>query len=287
MKPIRLTVVEVNADIYYPQIIKVIGIGDTGNKITSLLNIDKRIEVFNIDRFNFKERLKNKLKNTDLLFIATGLEEKYIEEIVLFIAHLAKEMDIFTIIAISFQISSKEDLVFGIIYQQVKKLLPFSDSCIVITNQSFTANSIKPNEVKEKNYQILVKTIEDIIRVIIEPIIICIDFFDIKIALQNGGLSLVGIGSASGENRITDAINQAIKSISLQSKNQFKASKLLVIFRVDENITLTELDTAMQKIENDFPTDTIVVFSALFLLPKLVILKLLLLQQVLKFEDTF
>jgi len=281
MKSIRLTVVEVNSG--YPQI-KVIGIGDTGNKIANLLNIDKRIEVFNIDRFNFEEELKNKLKNTDLLFIATGLEGKYIEEIVLFIAHIAKEMNIFTVIAVPFQLFSKENSTFDIIYQRVKNLLPFSDNCIVITYQSFTANPIKPTEVEEKKYQILAETIEDIIRVIIEPILIGIDFSDIKLALQNSGLSLVGIGSASGENRITDAINQAVKSISLQSKNQFKVSKLLVIFRVDENITLAELDTAMQKIENNFPADTFVVFGAIFS-PKISNFKVVIIAT--GFENTF
>jgi len=261
MKPIRITIAEVYTNNYFPQI-KVIGIGDTGNKIANLLNIDKKIEVFNIDRFNFKGRLKNKLRNTNLLFITTELKGKYIEEIVLFMTHIAKEMNIFTVIAVPFQLFSNENSTFDIVYQQIKNLLPFSDNCIVITNQSFIVNSIKPNEVKEKN-QILAKTIEDIIRVIIEPILIGIDFSDIKIALQNGELSLVGIGSASGKNRITDAINQAIRSISLQSKDQFKASKLLVIFRVDKNITLAELDTAMQKIENDFPADTFIVFGAI------------------------
>jgi hypothetical protein len=42
----------------------------------------------------------------------------------------------------------------------------------VVTNQSYTENNIKTNEVYEKINQILAKTIESIIKVIIEPSLI-------------------------------------------------------------------------------------------------------------------
>jgi cell division protein FtsZ len=176
---------------------------------------------------------------------------------------VAKEMDIFTIVAVPLQIPLKEHIAFNIAYRRVKNLLSLTDNCIVVTNQSYTENNIKTNEVYEKINQILAKIIKSIIGVIIEPAFICIDFADVRTVLQNGGLSLVGLGSAGGENKIEEAINRAIKSISLQGKNIPDASKLLVVFYSDEDITLKDIDFAMQKIENELSGNNLAVFDAI------------------------
>ena len=80
--------------------------------------------------------------------------------------------------------------------------------------------------------------------------------------LRGGGLSLIGLGSASGENRIEEAIDQAIRSPLLEGESISGASKLIVTFWADENITLADLDRAMQKIEDELAADNLVVFGA-------------------------
>jgi cell division GTPase FtsZ len=49
----------------------------------------------------------------------------------------------------------------------------------------------------------------------------------------------------------------------LQGKNISDASKLLVVFYSDEDITLKDIDFAMQKIENELSDDNLAVFGAI------------------------
>jgi cell division protein FtsZ len=70
------------------------------------------------------------------------------------------------------------------------------------------------------------------------------------------------LGSASGDNRIEEAIDQAIRSPLLEGESISGASKLIVTFWADENITLADLDYAMQRIENELAADNLVVFGA-------------------------
>jgi cell division GTPase FtsZ len=67
MQSIELKIADIS-DVYGTNI-KVIGVGNIGNRIIDLLNVNKKLESCIVNSFNIEKNLEKKLKNTDLLFI--------------------------------------------------------------------------------------------------------------------------------------------------------------------------------------------------------------------------
>ena len=73
-----------------------------------------------------------------------------------------------------------------------------------------------------------------------------LDFADVNTTLKEGGVAIMSRGVASGENRINDAINDALHSPLLNNNNVFKAKKILV------NISYSEVAPLMMEEMNAF-----------------------------------
>ena len=65
---------------------------------------------------------------------------------------------------------------------------------------------------------VLLQGVSGISDLITKPGIINLDFADVKTAMASQGTALMGIGSASGENRAAEATRKAIASPLLEAK---------------------------------------------------------------------
>mgnify|MGYP002625464088 CR=1 FL=1 len=86
-----------------------------------------------------------------------------------------------------------------------------------------------------------VKGISDLIAV---PGIVNLDFADVKSIMQNAGSALMGIGEASGENAVIDAVKAAIDSPLLETSIQGARGVLLNIMGAPDNLSMMEVNEA-------------------------------------------
>ena len=86
-----------------------------------------------------------------------------------------------------------------------------------------------------------VKGISDLIAV---PGIVNLDFADVKSIMQNAGSALMGIGEASGENAVIDAVKAAIDSPLLETSIQGARGVLLNIMGSPDNLSMMEVNEA-------------------------------------------
>ena len=110
--------------------------------------------------------------------------------------------------------------------------------------------------------EILRQAVEGISDLITTPGIINVDFADIKAVMQNAGSALMGIGSASGENRAEEAAKAAINSPLLDISIEGARGVLFAIAGGDD-MTMFEIQEAAKIITESIDPDAKVIFGAI------------------------
>jgi cell division protein FtsZ len=103
-----------------------------------------------------------------------------------------------------------------------------------------------------------VQGISDLITV---PGFINVDFADVKSIMKGMGIALMGTGHALGENRAIEATQRAISSPLLEAASIEGAKGILVNITGGSDLTLFEVDEAMQIIHNAADTEANIIFG--------------------------
>ena len=104
-----------------------------------------------------------------------------------------------------------------------------------------------------------VRGISDIINI---PGTINVDFADVKTVMSSMGHALMGIGTATGENRAKEAAYQAISSPLLEDVDIEGATGILINITAGEKISLVEINEACSIIEDAAHEDANIIFGA-------------------------
>lgn len=78
-----------------------------------------------------------------------------------------------------------------------------------------------------------------------------LDFEDLKVIMNHGGMAFSGIGEYDGENSATEAIKQAIINSSLDYKLMDKISAILIHFVVHPDLPIMDIAEAMEIIHEN------------------------------------
>ena len=261
----NVEVYAINTDVQHLAMLSVPNKIQIGEKITRGLGAGSNPEIGEQAALEDVEKIREIVQDADMVFIAAGLGGGTGTGAAPVIAQVAKDLGKLTVAVVTmpFRFEGKQRM--EIARKGLERIKETADAYIVVHNQRLLEMGLpdlKLSEAFKMVDQILSKAVRGITKVVVEPATINIDFADIRTVLKDGGLSLIGLGSASGDNRIEEAINQAMHSPLLEGESISGASKLIVTFWADENITLADLDYAMQKIENELSADNLVLFGA-------------------------
>ena len=210
-----------------------------------------------------KEEIKQMLQGADLVFITAGMGGGTGTGAAPIVADVAKEMGIFTIGIVTkpFLFEGKarklradrgterlKDSVDDLIVVLNDNLLKTTDSKITL-DQAF---SVADNVLEQG-----ITSITDLLTSIGE---VNIDFADIKTTVNYKGHAYMGIGRASGEKKVEEAVRQAIDNPLTQSKIDGAKG---VIFNVkgDESLSLIEINSAIGLINDKISEDANVIFG--------------------------
>lgn len=211
-----------------------------------------------------KERIKELLAGTDMVFICGGMGGGTCTGAAPVIAQIAKkELGILTIAVVTKpflfegtrRISNAEE---GI--AQLKKNV---DALIVIPNQKVMevvnekATLLEAFRIADS---VLIKGTKAISELITIPGLINLDFADIKSVMADAGSALMGVGEAEGENRASKAIQDAINS-PLIEVNTEGARGVLVNVTGGPDLTLAEVEQAKLITQKASP-DANIIFGA-------------------------
>lgn len=110
--------------------------------------------------------------------------------------------------------------------------------------------------------EVLRQAVEGISDLITTPGIINVDFADIRAIMENAGPALMGIGTASGEKRATEAARLAINSPLLDISINGARGILFAVAGGDE-MTMFEIQEAAKVVTESIDKDAKVIFGAI------------------------
>ena len=167
---------------------------------------------------------------TKMLFVAAGMGGGTGTGASPIVAEVAQEMGILTvgIVTIPFKCEKGQKIHKAMV--GVAKLAKHVDALLIINNEKL--KDIYPDfsflNAFEKSNDVVANAARAIAEIITLPGIINTDFADVYNTLKDGGVAIMNVGRASGETRITDAINDALNSPLVNTNDVHGAKRLLL-----------------------------------------------------------
>ncbi len=252
----------VNTDIQHLTSLSVPNKIQIGEKVTRGLGAGARPEVGEQAALEDLDKIKDVLRNTDMLFLAAGLGGGTGTGAAPVIAETAKEMGILTVAVVTKPFNFEGQRRMQVALEGLEKLKEVVDTYIVINNQKLV-------EVAEKNFSIkdafkmvddvLSKAVRGITSIVVTPALINVDFADVRTVMERGGLALIGMG----EGRKDLAIEQAIASPLLEGNTVAGARRLLVTLWVSEDVPFKDVEETIGRIRESAHDDALIIFGAI------------------------
>lgn len=210
-----------------------------------------------------KEEIQEAMKGADMIFVACGLGGGTGSGAGPVVARTAKELGALTVAVVTKPFFFEGQQRLRVAEQALDELRKEVDAIIIIPNDRLLA-AIDKNTTAKNAFgmcdEILKQAVEGISDLITTPGLINIDFADIRAVMENAGSALMGIGSASGENRATEAAQKAINSPLLDlSINGAKG----VLFSIagGDDLTMFEIQDAAKVITESIDPNAKVIFG--------------------------
>ena len=215
-----------------------------GRKTTEGLGAGNRPEVASAAAQESKEDLERLLSDgTRMVFITAGMGGGTGTGAAPVVARIAKDLGILTvgIVTIPFVFEGRKKIIQAL--KGVEEIAKNVDALLVINNERLIdiyADLTIPNAFAKADdtLTIAAKGIAEIITVHGH---INLDFADVKTILKDGGVAIMSSGYGEGENRVEDAIVNALHSPLLNNNDVFDAKKILFnIYSSDEAPLIVE-----------------------------------------------
>jgi len=210
-----------------------------------------------------KEDIQEAIKGADMVFITCGLGGGTGSGASPSVARTAKELGALTVAVVTKPFFFEGQQRSKIADTSLEELRKEVDAIIVIPNDRLLSTIEKSTTVKNAFAQcdeILRQAVEGISDLITTPGLINIDFADIRAVMENSGSALMGIGSATGENRAVDAAKMAINS-PLLDVSITGAKGVLFSIAGGEDLTMFEIQDAAKIITESIDPQAKVIFG--------------------------
>lgn len=210
-----------------------------------------------------KEEVQEAIKGADMVFIASGMGGGTGTGAAPVVARTAKENGCLTVAVVTKPFSFEGTQRMKLAEQGIEELKQAVDALIIIPNDRLL-QTVEKNITAKQAFaicdNILKEAVEGISDLITTPGIINIDFADIRSVMEDAGAALMGIGSATGENRAQEAARAAISSPLLEiSINGAKG----VLFSIagGDDLTMFEIQDAARVITESVDPNAKIIFG--------------------------
>lgn len=235
-----------------------------GEKLTKGLGAGSNPEVGMQAAEESKEKLRERLQGVDLLFIAAGMGGGTGTGAAPVVAKIARECGCVTVAVVTkpfmFEGRRREENA----KKGIAELSKNVDTIVIIPNDKLLetlppeTSMIEALKYADENLRMGICGIADLIST---PSLINLDFADVKTIIQNKGYAHMGVGTASGDNRVVQAVKKAISSPLLETSIE-GAKGLILNVKGGTDLTLGQVYEAANLINSVIDSSATVIFGA-------------------------
>lgn len=240
-----------NTDRQHLERCKTTAILQLGAAITRGLGAGSNPDVGRQAALEDKDRIRELIDGTDLLFITAGMGGGTGTGGAPVIAEIAKEMQVLTVAVVTrpFGFEGKKRLAAA--QRGIDELEKFVDSMILIPNQKLSVvmgPKVTLTAAFKAANDVLQNAVQGISDLITRPGMVNVDFADVKTVMLNRGKAMMGMGAASGDDRAQKAVESALSSPLLDDIELANARGVLVNISCDQTLGLEEVEVVMQRV---------------------------------------
>ena len=209
-----------------------------------------------------RERIKELITGTDMLFITAGMGGGTGTGAAPVVAEMAKELGILTVAVVTKPFPFEGPKRMAVADAGIRELGEYVDSLITIPNAKLLTalgKSVTLLDAFKAANDVLLGAVQGISELITRPGLINVDFADVRTVMNEMGVSMMGQGSASGEERATKAAQDAIASPLLDDVNLKGAQGILVNITAGLDMGIMEFEEVGAAIRDFASDDAIVV----------------------------
>jgi len=213
-----------------------------------------------------KEELVEALSGADMVFLAAGLGGGTGGGAIVPIAEMARAQKILTVAVVTKPFSFEGNWRNRLADKALQELQGKVDTLLVIENDQILELASKDTTVLSAFWQadeILRQAVQGISDLIMVPGIINVDFADVRSIMSSAGQAVFGVGKAKGEQRIEQALETALHSPLLNMSIQGAQGVLFNVAGGDD-LSLSEVNEAAQKIKEKVAQDASIIFGAVY-----------------------
>lgn len=235
-----------------------------GEKLTKGLGSGGSSEIGEQAAEESKEKLKELLIDSDMVFITAGMGGGTGTGASPIIARIAKETGALTVAIVTKPFHFEGTRRSVVAEEGIEKLREQVDTLIVIPNQRLMDvidRKMTLLEAFKVADSVLGQAVSGIADIITTPGLINVDFADVKTIMLNSGTALLGIGTGVGENRAQMAARAAVASPLLDLSIE-GATGVLFNITGGKDLTMFEVDEAARIISSSADADANIIFGA-------------------------
>ncbi len=235
-----------------------------GSKITRGLGAGADPSIGREAAMESRDELKEALKGADMVFVTAGKGGGTGTGAAPVIAEIARELGSLTVGVVTrpfaFEGRKRGDQA----DEGIRTLREKVDTLIIIPNDRLLQVVEKRTSIVDAFRiadDVLRQGVQGITDLITTPGQINLDFADVRAVMSEAGSAMMGIGSASGENRAAEAAKMAVSS-PLMEESVEGATGMLLNFTGSEDLNLFEVNEAAELIHSAADANSNIIFGA-------------------------
>ena len=208
----------------------------------------------------------NFLQGANMVFITAGMGGGTGTGASGVIARAARELNILTVGVITLPFSYEGPKRMRRAIEGMNELKKHLDTSIVVPNQNIFKVASETTTFEDSFHlsnDVLNHGVQSITDLMVKPGIINLDFADVETVMSSMGKAMMGTGEAEGENRALTATDMALNNPLIDDYSLKGAKGLLVNITGGKDITLFEVDQAVNKIRAEVDPEAELIFGAI------------------------
>ncbi len=206
------------------------------------------------------------IQGSNMIFITAGMGGGTGTGASHVIARAAKELNILTVGVITLPFSYEGPKRMRRALEGWELLKKHLDTSIVVPNQNLFKIASETTGFKQSftlSNDVLKQGVQSVTDLMVRPGLINLDFADVETVMSSMGKAMMGTGEAEGENRALAATEIALNNPLIDDYSLKGAKGLLVNITGGEDLTLFEVDQAVNKIRAEVDPEAELIFGSI------------------------
>jgi len=237
-----------------------------GSSLTKGLGAGAKTDIGQASADESLNEIINYLQGCNMIFITAGMGGGTGTGASHVIARAAKELNILTVGVVTLPFLYEGPSRMRRALQGLEELKKHVDTNIVIPNQNLFKVACEKTTFEESfelSNRVLKQGVQSVTDLMVRPGLINLDFADVETVMSGMGKAMMGTGEAEGEKRAFEAAETALKNPLIDEYSLKGARGLLINITGGKDLTLFEVDEAVNKVRAEVDPEAELIIGAI------------------------